>query len=52
MKAMTWTAIVAFLFAIPFVLKKRIQPVQAAGRDNTPSLKDENIRYSIDDFLI
>ncbi len=52
MKAMTLTAVMALLVAIPFIIgKKRLQPIQVNGENAGTELTDENLRYDIDDFL-
>jgi hypothetical protein len=52
MKTMTFTAVMAVLVVIPFVLwKRRPQLVPLKSKTEFDTKKDEALRYAIDDFL-
>ncbi len=48
---MTMTALVAFLIAIPCLFTQKTRRVRVIPGGGPLSLVNENIRYSIDDFL-
>ena len=52
MKTITFTAVMAVLVAIPFILrKKRSQLVPFEPENDCSARTDEALRYAIDEFL-
>lgn len=52
MKAMTITALMALLVAIPFIVRKKAHHAGTANRTECSAIvTDRDLRYAIDDFL-
>jgi len=52
MKTITFTAVMAVLVVVPFILrKKRPQLIPFEPQTEGGKMTDESLRYAIDDFL-